>query len=171
MNSDLLTRWTAIITNIAVFIGLAFVGLEFRNNTRAVESERIDSLTEGSAEIQRSTIGDAELTEILLRSFSESESLTKVERDRAQHWMVGNYVNFRRIHRAYQAGLLPDDLYEVERAGVGFAFASDMGSEVIDIFRGSQSLENDTWSVIDESAKRARVYCDNPENVCLDRYK
>ncbi len=50
MNSDLLTRWTAIITNIALVIGLAFVGLEFRNNTRAIEAERIDSFIEGVAD-------------------------------------------------------------------------------------------------------------------------
>jgi hypothetical protein len=170
MNSDLLTRWTAIITNIAIVIGLVFVGLEFRNNARAVESERIDSLTEEGAEIQRIAIGDAELTDILLRAYAEPESLTKTERDRAQHWMIVNYTNFRRVHRAHQAGLLPDDLYEVERAGVGFSFSSDIGLEVIDVFRSSQSLKNDSWEVVSESAEQARAYCDNSQNACLDRY-
>ena len=171
MNSDLLTRWTAIITNIAVVIGLAFVGLEFRNNTRAVESERIDSLTEGGTEIGQIAIGDAELTEILLRSYEEPESLSKIERDRVQHWMVANYANFRRIRRAHQSGLLPDDVYEVERAAIGFAFSSDIGLEVIDVFRGSQVLENDSWEVISQSAEQARAYCGDPKNACLDRYK
>ncbi len=51
MNSDLLTKWTAIVTNLAVVIGSAFVGLEFRNTTRAVEAERIDNFFALNAEI------------------------------------------------------------------------------------------------------------------------
>jgi hypothetical protein len=171
MNSELLTRWTAIITNIAVVIGLAFVGLEFRNNTRAVESERIDSLTQGGSEIMRFGIEDAKLTDILLRAHAEPESLTKTDRDRTQHWMLVTYSNFRRVYRAHKNGLIPADLYEVERAGVGFSFSSDIGLEVIDAFRSSKALENDAWNIIGESAEQARAYCLNPQNACLDRYK
>jgi hypothetical protein len=40
MSDGLLTRWTGISTNIAVVVGLLFVGLEFRHNTRAIEADR-----------------------------------------------------------------------------------------------------------------------------------
>lgn len=76
MNSDLLTKWTAIITNIAVVIGLAFVGLEFRNNARAVEAERIDSFIQGSHDITALTIENGDLAEILYQAHASPSSLS-----------------------------------------------------------------------------------------------
>ena len=64
MNSDLLTRWTTIITNIAVIVGLIFVGLEFRNTARAIEAERIDDFIGGNAEINSLTVESESLSEI-----------------------------------------------------------------------------------------------------------
>lgn len=85
MSSDLIVKWTAIFTNIAVFVGLIFVGLEFRNNTRDVEWERIDGFSQGGSEIQRIFIEDPELSDILIRAYASSESLAKNELDWAQH--------------------------------------------------------------------------------------
>ena len=170
MSSDQIVKWTAIFTNIAVVVGLVFVGLEFRSNTRTVEAERIDSFTQGSLELHKLSVEDAELTEILLQAYENAESLTKNDRDRAQHWMVINYLNFRRIKEAHEAGVLPDDVYETEKAGIGFVFSSDIGQEVIESFTSS-SLLNTAWDDIRESAESARVHCLEPENRCLDRYK
>jgi hypothetical protein len=171
LDSNLITKWTAIITNIAVVVGLGFVGLEFRNNTRAFESERIDSFTQGSLDIQRMSVGDSELSDILLKSYSAPDSLTKTELDRAQHWLTLNYSNFRRIHTAYLTGLIPTHIYEMERAGVGFNFASDIGIGVINIFLSSNELDNETWEVLKESAEQARAYCKVSENICMERYE
>ena len=171
MDSNLITKWTAIITNIAVVVGLVFVGLEFRNSTRAFESERIDSFTQGSLDIQKMSVGDSELSDILLKSYSAPDSLTKTEIDRAQHWLTLNYANFRRIHTAYLSGLIPDHIYEMEIAGVGFNFASDIGVDVIEVFLSSAALDNETWEVLRESTEKARAYCKNLENKCLERYE
>ena len=171
MDSNLITKWTAIITNIAVVVGLGFVGLEFRNNTRAFESERIDSFTQGSLDIQRMSVGDSELSDILLKSYSAPDSLTKTELDRAQHWLTLSYANFRRIHTAYLRGLIPTHIYEMERAGVGFNFASDIGVDVIDVFLASAALDNATWEVLKETAEQARAYCIDSKNLCLERYE
>jgi hypothetical protein len=171
VSSDLVAKWTAIITNIAVVIGLAFVGLELQNSMLSAQSERIDSLTQGSSDIHRLTIQDAGLSKILLLSNDDPESLTKSDLDRVQHWMVLNYLNFRRIYRAHQSGLLPNEVYEVEKAGVGFAFSSETGRNVIDSFHSSNVLTNEVWEIIRESAEQARAYCLDPKNICLDRYE
>lgn len=65
MNSDLLTRWTAIIANMAFVIGLSFVGLECRNNARAAEAERISGFYEGVADVQALWMGSDRLSDIL----------------------------------------------------------------------------------------------------------
>ena len=171
MTSDRITNWTAIITNIAVVVGLFFVGLEFRNSTRSAESERIDSLTQGSIDINRVYVEDAQLSDIILRSYTDPDSLTPTDRDRLQHLIVISYLHFRRIHRAHQSGLLPDEVYEVEKSGIGFAFASSIGRDVIESFHSSDALRGEVWGIIRESSEQARAYCADPQNICLDRYK
>jgi hypothetical protein len=101
MTSDLITKWTAIITNIAVIIGLAIVGLEFRNNTRAVEAERIDSLVQGIGDNNGLAIENQDLAEILYQAYEDPESLKGSSLDRVQHWLVASYSHFQRVHLAY----------------------------------------------------------------------
>lgn len=171
MIDDRITKWTAIITNIAVVLGLVFVGLEFRNSTRSAESERIDSLTQGSIDINKIYLEDAQFSDIILRSYTDPESLTPTDRDRLQHLIVISYLHFRRIHRANEAGLLPDDVYEIEKSGIGFAFSSSVGQEVIESFHASSALRGEVWGIIQESAEQARRYCADNKNPCLDRYE
>jgi hypothetical protein len=170
MNSDLLTRWTAIITNIAIVIGLVFVGLEFRNTTRAVEADRIDSFVTGAAEVDSLVIENEDLAELIYRAYTDPALLTGTELDRIQGWMLMHYGNFQRQFLAHHAGLLPDDIYEQQKAGIGFIFSSETGLELIDIFRPT-AMNNQTWEVISASAKEARTYCQNPTNKCMARYK
>lgn len=85
--------------------------------------------------------------------------------------MVVNYLNFRRIHRAHQSEILPDDIYETEKAGIGFAFSSDIGLDVIESFTSSSVLGNEAWDIIRASAEQARMYCLDRGNICLERYR
>jgi hypothetical protein len=170
MNSEMLTRWTAILTNIAVLIGLLFVGLEFRNNTRALEAERIDSLTQGMSEINNVILGDTEFAEIFYQSFKNPESLQGSSLDRVQHLMISSYNNFQSVHLAHQAGLISDEIYEVQRVGVGFAFSSEVGLDLIEIMRVSTMGES-LWDVVKVSAEHGKAYCMNPKNRCVSRYE
>ena len=170
MNSDLLAKWTAIVTNVAVVMGLVFVGLEFRSTTRAVEAERIDSFITGAAEIDTLFIENEDMAELIFKAHKDSSLLSGTELDRVQSWMLMHYGNFQRQLLAHQAGLLPDELYEQQKAGIGFVFSSDAGLELIDMFRPT-AMDNLTWEVISVSAREARAYCQNSSNKCMARYK
>ena len=170
MNSDLLTRWTTIITNIAVLIGLIFVGLEFRNNSKAIEAERIDSFIEGVSEHSISILENDELSRIMWQIYADPDSITGARLDRAQHALLLAHNNFRRVHMQHEAGLVPTELYEYERSAVGFSFSSDVGRNLATIFRAS-SLGGDVWDIIGESAEVAREFCINSENTCVARYE
>ena len=152
-----------------VLVGLVFVGLGFRNNTRSIKAERIDSYVQGTAEITMSLLENETLTDIIYQAYADPESLSGADLDSAQHWMMLSYMNFMRVHRAHQSGLIPEDLYELERRGVGFAFSSDVGRGVIEIFRASD-LASEVWDIIDQSSKQAQAYCLNSENRCVSRY-
>lgn len=170
MNSDLLTRWTAIITNIAVVIGLVFVGLEFQNNSRSIEAERIDSFTQGVAEIQTVSLGSDKISEILYKSYAEPEALSEADIDRLQHLMFLYQGNFKRIHLAHQSGLISDEMYTNQKSAVGFVFSSEIGLETIEFMRASD-INDDVWEAIKEPALQARAFCLNSKNTCAARYQ
>ena len=81
-----------------------------------------------------------------------------------------HYNQFQRTALAHQTGLIPDDIYELQRVGLGFIFSSDIGLEVIALMRAS-NLADKSWDVVSESAKLARAYCLNPSNSCVARYE
>jgi hypothetical protein len=170
MNSDLLTRWTAIITNIAVVIGLAFVGLEFRNNTRAIEAERIDSFIQGVADNATTLVGNGDLSTMLYQAYADPDSITGASLDRIQNLLVLNHNNFRRVYLQHQSGLVSDDMYEYEKRAVGFSFSSEAGLDFVALMRAS-ALGDAIWEIIGESAEQARAYCLNPNNSCVARFE
>lgn len=170
MNSDLITRWTAIITNIAVVVGLAFVGLEFRNNSRSIEAERIDSFTQGVADIQAMWLGSNELSEIIFQAYADPDSLSGSALDRLQHVMFLYHSNFKRMHLAHQSGLISDEMYANEKNAIGFVFSSDIGRNTINLMRES-NLTDESWNIISKSAEAARAYCLNSNNKCAARYE
>ena len=170
MNSDILTKWTTIFTNSALVLGLVFVGLEFRSTTKATAAERVDNYVQSIVDINLAVIEDKELTDIIYRSHEAPDSLSPTELDRAQHYLMIQYNNFMRIHSAYEEGLIPDHLYETQKWGIGFAFASTVGVRTIEIMQAS-SLDDSVWGAIDEAAKKAQAYCIDSENGCLARYQ
>ena len=170
MNSDLITRWSAIITNMAVVIGLVFVGLEFRHNTQAIEAERIDSFIQGVSDIITAQIENEDLSEIFYQAYANPESISGASLDRVQGLMLLQHNNFRRVFIQHQAGLVSDDTYEYERRAVGFIFSSDIGLDLVALFRAS-TLGGEIWEIIGESAEEARAYCLDPKNSCTARYE
>ena len=170
MNSDLLTRWTAIFTNIAVVIGLMFVGLEFNANTKAVEAERLADYVGGTIDVTLLIAQDADLSNILYRAYSSPSSLTPEELDRFQNFLFVYHSSFKQSIHDYRAGFLQDEEWQVMKTGIGFAFSSDLGMEMIDIMQAS-SLNDNSWAHIAESAEQARSFCQNPENRCLGRFE
>lgn len=170
MNSDLLATWTAIITNIAVVVGLAFVGLEFRNNTKAIEAERIDSFIQGVSDNATTLVTNGELSEILFQAYADPGSVVDASLDRLQNLLILNHNNFRRMYLQHQSGLISEEMYEYEKRAVGFSFSSDAGLDFVALMSAS-ALGDEIWDIIEESATQARAYCLNPENSCVARFE
>jgi hypothetical protein len=170
MDSDLLARWTATITNIAIVIGLVFVGLEFRSTTKAIEADRIDSITQAIMDGNQLLLQTEGLPEILFKSYASPEELTPIEEDKLISYMYVNYTQFRQVHQTYLAGLFPEDQWQSQKATIGFGFSSDVGIEYLDILRAS-AMDSDTLDVIHQSALSARDYCKSPDNLCTGRFE
>jgi hypothetical protein len=166
MNSDTLSK----ITNIAVVIGLVFIGLEFRNATKAIEADRLDNITQAIIAGNALLLQTEGLSEILFKSYATPEELTPIEHDKMVSYLYVNYIQFRQVHQTYLADLFPEDQWQTQKSTIGFAFSSDIGIAYIDILRTSE-MRSDTLDLVYQSAVNAREYCKNPDNVCTGRYE
>ena len=106
MNSDLLTKWTAILTNIAIVIGLVFVGLEFNANTKAVMAERLAGHEQSVIDVTMEIAQDPGLSDILYRAYSSPSSLSPLELDRYQNFLFVYHASFEQTLHDYEAGFL-----------------------------------------------------------------
>jgi len=120
MNSELLAKWTSTITNMAVVIGLVFVGLEFRNTTKAIEADRVDSITQaiiGNNTLLLQTDG---LSELLFDAYARPEELTPEGLDKLQSYWYVTYSQFAQVHQAYRAGLISEEQWQFQKAAAGY---------------------------------------------------
>ena len=82
MNRENLNLWLSFITNIAVLVGLIFVGYEIRQNTAQLRAESSQSITESVNALNAGLYSDGELADLLIRGTENLESLNSVERSR-----------------------------------------------------------------------------------------
>jgi hypothetical protein len=170
MNGEALAKWTATITNMAVVIGLIFVGLEFRSTTKAIEADRVDSITQSIIGNNTLLLQTEGLSELLYDAYARPEELTAVDLDKLQSYWYVTYSQFSQMHQAYLAGLLSEDQWQFQLAAVGFGFSSKPGLAYVEILRASE-MNSDTLSLVYQSAVNAFEYCKQPDNICTDRYE
>ncbi|MEH6519562.1 MAG: hypothetical protein V7742_23035, partial [Halioglobus sp.] len=115
-------------------------------------------------------VENEDLAEVLYQIYADPESVSGSDLDRAQHWMIMHYDNFRRTVLAYDAGLITEDVYQAQRVGLGYVYSSNIGIELIDTMRAS-ALGDKVWEALSESAEAARAYCLSSKNKCLARYE
>jgi hypothetical protein len=169
MNSDLVTKWTAIITNIAVVIGLIFVGLEFENSTKAIESERVDVYAQGWSDTNIALMENKEFFSIWYRAYTDTASLSDEEVARMEIYLNIGSSHFTRMYLAHESGLLPDALWEDQKAIIGFAFLSTVGRNVLYVMSAT-NMGDDIWELIKQSTQDAEDYCNSSQDKCMDVY-
>ena len=74
MNSELFNKWTSVLANIGVLVGLAIVIIELAQNTRAIESEVAWARLENGIAIQNRLIDNPEFAELYFRITSMEEA-------------------------------------------------------------------------------------------------
>ena len=169
MNSELITRWTAIITKLAVVIGLVVVALEFRSNTRAIQADRVNSNAQFYFDINSVILQDEELAALRYKAISDPMSLTDNELLRYNAYLDMHYGNYLNIYRNYRDGLVSEEDWAYATASIGFAFFSEPAREYVAIMNASD-LKSPVYTFIEESVKNARAFCKNPDNQCVKRY-
>lgn len=101
---------------IAVFLGLVFVGLELRQNTKAVEAATFQSLTDASNEFIMTIASDAELSRIYTSGLLDVNSLSGDERQRFFMTVRSFWVRMQNVYSQWQRGTLSDDDWRLYQA-------------------------------------------------------
>lgn len=98
MNSEIFDKWTSVLANVGVLIGLAIVIVELAQNTRAIESEVAWARLASATEIQNRIIDDPEFAEILFRVNSlESDEIdiaNSLELQRVARHIITNFLYY-----------------------------------------------------------------------------
>lgn len=92
-----LGQTVAILANVGVIAGIAFLAFELRQNTQAVQLASAQSYLTGGSELDLRIATDAELAAMLLRTEDYAHPLTAVEALQLERW---NYAVLRQWETA-----------------------------------------------------------------------
>lgn len=107
----------AVLANIGVIAGIAFLALEVRNSRIATIAQTQDSIADGFITLNMATISNPEIGATFRKGLYEPEELTELEAIRFSMHMRAMFNQFRRIHQLYKAGLIDESswaLYATE---------------------------------------------------------
>lgn len=108
-----LNQWITIGANVAVLIGLIFVGLEVRNSRAAAEAQAADGIADGFLQLNLISITDSTAAQVWNRGLFEPDSLSDTEAFQFSMHMRALFNQFTRVHRMYRAGLITEADWEL----------------------------------------------------------
>ena len=102
-------RFVSLGANIAVVVGLIFVGLEVGNGRAAAEAQAADGIADGFLQINLITISDSTMARIATVGRVTPDSLSDIDAIRYSMYLRAVFNQYHRVHRLYQSGLIPEE--------------------------------------------------------------
>ena len=109
MSETRMSRWLAVGANLAVLLGLVFVGIEVRNSRASAEAQSADGYADGFLQINLTIVGDSAVARMWDQGHRDPEELTDVEAVRVSQLMRALFNQYQRVHRLYRSDLLTDE--------------------------------------------------------------
>ena len=113
VDSSRVARLLTLGANLAVLLGLVFVGLEVRNSRAAAEAESLDGVYGGFLEWNLAIVGDTSLVRIWAEGQSQPERLTDLEARQFATLMRSLLNQMTRVYGLYRAGLMNEATWEL----------------------------------------------------------
>lgn len=118
-------RLRDVLASVGVIGSLIFVGLEVRQNTKAVQATAIQNLSDAFREHTQLYVTDPDMTGIVVRANQDLSSLTTEELQRFFGSYVSGTLTVQGAYRQWQLGVLPDEEWAVVRARSGSVSSAD----------------------------------------------
>ena len=109
--AQLLGNYGEFIGAIAVVGTLVYLAIQIRQNTEMTKLAALQNITLGGAESNNNAACNGDLAEILIRGFSEPDSLTDVERLRFNAHCVALYHHLDAAFQMREQGKLDDQAW------------------------------------------------------------
>lgn len=127
--SQILGNTGEFVGAILLFVSLIFVGLQLRQNTRAVQRSSAREAGNAIVASLQAYVGSAELSEITLRAFESLESISPVDRYRFDGWMYGWLHAHELEHLVSRESTYLDELLAPKRRAIAGYLLSPGGSQ------------------------------------------
>ena len=98
-----------LIAAVATVITLIYLAFQLRQNTRALRASAFQSVTAEMGKNVEPILNNGEVAEIVLRSSSEPESLTPVERLRLNSVFVSTFRRLESVYVQYTLGTMEQE--------------------------------------------------------------
>jgi len=105
MTSNRLIEVLTIGANLAVLVGLLFVGLEMRTNRAAAQAQIADGIAAGYLDLNMAAVSDPAVACIWSVGLEAPARLTDLEAARFSWFMRGIFNQYMRVQALYETGL------------------------------------------------------------------
>ncbi len=111
MNWEAIGAVGEVMGAIAVVVSLLYVAVQIRQNTKIVAANTIQAVSTASSDITMRLAESSELSELVLKIFSESENLTPKESMRMELIQRAAFRNYENYYYQHKRGYLEDDMW------------------------------------------------------------
>jgi hypothetical protein len=112
MDLENFARIAEIISSVAVVVSLIYVGMQVRQNTRALRATTYNSVSSNSVAILSPMYAHPEFTEFLTRVQSAPDAATPAEKQRFHILMLSAFRHWDNLYYQFRNGTLEREMRE-----------------------------------------------------------
>ena len=114
MTLEAIYYFSQIVAVVGIFASLVFVGLQIRQNTRAIKATSHHAVTDSFNAINTLIIGNPKVARLWRLGMAGTEGLDDDERVSFSFMLLGYMRVFETLHYQYSTGALEKKLFEAE---------------------------------------------------------
>jgi hypothetical protein len=103
-----------IVAVVGIFASLIFVGLQVRQNTKALRATSHHAITDSFNAINNLVLSDPKVARIMRLTLAGSEEMDEDERVSANYMLLANMRIFETLYYQYKNGTLDKKLFDAE---------------------------------------------------------
>lgn len=111
MDIEKIARIAEIVSSVAVVVSLIYVGMQVRQNTRALRATTYNAVTANSLAILSPMYAHPEFTEFLARVQSDPEAARPAETLRFHITMLSAFRHWDNLHYQFRNGMLEPEMW------------------------------------------------------------
>lgn len=132
MNSEKLNSWFGIITNVAVLVGIVFLGIEIRHASDMGQAQMADAGVAGHNALNLAIISDPQVARMFIVGLYEPEKLSDTEAVQFASFLRATVNQHLRLRRMHQLGFESTENQEFERRQMADILSTPGGKLFLD---------------------------------------